>query len=85
MGVNFELFYFPPQSDGVVVDRKHPLDLLLKKKFLRQAEVEVEGRLTLNLLLSVIAALCGMFTFGYNTGVINSPKDVSNSLFFCNK
>lgn len=40
----------------------------------------MEGRLTWNLVYSVLAALCGMFTFGYNTGVINSPKSVSEGM-----
>ena len=40
-------------------------------------QVVVQGRMTVNLMVGVTAALCGMFTFGYNTGVINSPKKVS--------
>lgn len=32
--------------------------------------------LTKPLLVSVLAALCGMFVFGFNTGVINSPENV---------
>ncbi|KAK3923707.1 Glucose transporter type 1 [Frankliniella fusca] len=39
----------------------------------------LRGSLTRQLVTSVVAALCGMFLFGYNTGVINSPKkDITN-------
>ncbi|KAJ1521313.1 hypothetical protein ONE63_002990 [Megalurothrips usitatus] len=43
---------------------------------LKEDKAEAErGRVTAPLLIAVLGALCGMFVFGYNTGVINAPKN----------